>query len=106
MGPSRLFSIFQRCSQVRERPGATLSLGYELIFLSVPAWEDPMTGIGFALGVICSAYPPASWLEHHRTTQLSGVVPSSSGQMRLPGASDSSSCLSMGKWALQLIKLL
>ena len=65
-----------------------------------------MTGIGFALGVICSAYPPASWLEHHRTTQLSGVVPSSSGQMRLPGASDSSSCLSMGKWALQLIKLL
>lgn len=106
LGPSRLFSIFQRGCQVRKRPGATLSLGYELIFLPVPAGEDPMTGIGFALGLICSACPPASWLEHHCTTQLPGVVPSSSGQMRLPGASDSSSCLGMGKWALQLIKLL
>lgn len=106
MGPSRLFSIFQRASQVAERPGATLSLDYELILLLVPAWEDPMIGIGFALGVICSAHPPASWREHHCTTQLPGVVPSSSGQMRLPGACDSSYCLGMGKWALQLIQLL
>ena len=72
LGPSRLFSIFQRGCQVRKRPGATLSLGYELIFLPVPAGEDPMTGIGFALGLICSACPPASWLEHHCTTQLPG----------------------------------
>ena len=106
LGPSRPFSIFQRGSQVTERPGATLSLDYELIFLLVPAWEDPMAGIGFALEVICFARPPASWREHHCTTQLPEVVPSSSSQMRLPGVVNSSSCLGMGKWALQLIKLL
>lgn len=72
LGPPGYFQFSKEIVRLeRETRNLPSALAMNCLLLPVPAGEDPMTGIGFfALGLICSACPPASWLEHHCTTQL------------------------------------
>ena len=69
-----------------EEPGATLSLGYELIPLSMHISGSFQTQYWYSSRGH-QPYVPASLFEYHWAAKLPGVVTSPSGQMGLEGIS-------------------
>lgn len=107
VGPQAIFQFSKEIVRLERETGTTLSLGYELIFLPVPA-GDPWLVLALLWGwsALLVHLPLLAWapLSPHSFQELSLAL---LVRYRLPGApSDSISCLGMGKWALQLIKLL
>ena len=109
-GHSGLLSISQQSLRLRGA-GVTLSLGYEWILLPVCS-EGMLHSLVLALLWGWSALLSTSWLKHHWTARLSGVVVSPSSKMGLENAlhrgwgCDSSSCLNMAKLGLRTSKTL